>query len=513
MARIKEAHALRRDQVIALEVLSLAQGGAGVAKVGGVPVFIERSAPGDKVQVRLFDVRKDFARGAIEQIDEPSTQRQTPPCFHFERCGGCQWQHIDYAHQASAKEDLVRQALVRLGGYPAELIESITQPIISATETGTELRYRNKAQFPVKSKQGQILAGYFERGSHDLVNIDRCVIQPEQMDKVLHALKALLTKYRLTAYSEEKHRGLVRHINLRQSATTGGMLVTIILNYAAPAHDDLNEREELQVFFEIAEELLSEMDFVEGFALNFNPDKGNRIMGDVTVNVAGRGYIEEVLKTNSHELPEVLRKGLTFKLSAESFFQVNTRQSERMLEEIAHMTMTALGSRTDAIIVDAYAGVGTIALWLSSFASEVYAIEENALAVEDGLENARINGLRNLTFEAMRVEDALDNYIGENKVDVLVLDPPRKGVDISVLRSIKQHGPDHLIYVSCNPTTLARDLKILREPAAEGEDCLPYGYKVLRVQPLDMFAQTYHVETICLLKRIEYGALGHLAKE
>lgn len=513
MARIKEAHSLRRDQVIALEVLSLAQGGAGVAKVGGVPIFIERSAPGDKVTVKLFDVRKDFARGAIEEIEEPSPQRQNPPCFHFERCGGCQWQHIEYSFQVKAKEDLVRQALVRLGGYPADLIESITEPIISAAEAGGELHYRNKAQFPVKSKQGQILAGYFERGSHDLVNIDRCVIQPEQMDRVLHALKALLTKFRLTAYSEEKHRGLVRHISLRQSATNGGMLVTLIINYAAPAKDDLNERDDLQVFFEIAEELTTEMDFIEGFAINFNPDKGNRIMGDVTVNVAGRGYIEEVLKTNSEDLPEGLRKGLTFKLSAESFFQVNTRQSERMLETIAFMAKDALGARNDAVIVDAYAGVGTIALWLSSFASEVYAIEENALAVEDGLENARLNRLRNITFEAMRVEDALDNYLDETKVDLIVLDPPRKGVDGSVLHSIKRHGPENLIYVSCNPTTLARDLKILREPALEGEESLPYGYKVLRVQPLDMFPQTYHVETICLLKRIEYGAFGHLAKE
>lgn len=504
MAKVKQAHSLERGQLVDVEILSIAGGGAGVAKIDGVPVFIERAVVGDQLKVMLFDVRKDFARGRIEQVLKPGAGRTKPECKHFERCGGCQWQQMTYAEQLRSKERLVKETLVHLGGgaiFSEERLQSIMQPIIGCH---SPFNYRNKAQFPFQFQNGKTLAGYFEHGSHNLVNIDTCSIQPAVMDHVLHVCRDLVRGHRLSIYDERKHRGLLRHLNVRMSFAEEKLLVTFVINHEPVKYRDFAQDEYLQVFTRIAQDLMAEVDSVASVALNFNPEKGNRIMGDATLNVLGRGYIEEVLKSGRHDLPKSMQQGLRFRLSSESFFQVNSEQSVKLLELVHDYAAEALGaaSGSEAVIVDAYAGVGTIALWLAHQGSEIFAIEENEEAVKDGKTNAELNGISNLTFLAARVEDALDELLQDREqIDLLVLDPPRKGVDGAVLRSIKERGPRHIIYVSCNPATLARDLKILESQDTDGEESAACGYKTIRIRPVDLFPQTYHVETVVLLTR------------
>lgn len=507
MAKIRQAHNLERDTLIDVEIESMAGGGAGLAKVEGLPVFIERAVVGDKLKVKLFDVRKDFARASIVEVLSPSAERVKAECTHFERCGGCQWQNMNYAEQLRSKSSLVRQALRHLSGgkiFDDERLSKILEPIVESDPW----HYRNKAQFPFQFQNGKTLAGYYEYESHRLVNIESCSIQPQVMDRVLHSVRNLVRKYKLSVYDEHRHRGLLRHLHVRMSFAKQKMLVTFVVNHEPMKYRDFAKDEYLQVFTSIAQDLMGEVEEVEGVSLNFNKQSGNRIMGDTTLNVLGKDYIEEVLQTNRHDLPAVLQKGLTFRLSSESFFQVNSRQAVKLLEIVHDMAAQAVhGVHSHATIVDAYAGVGTIAIWLSHLAGEMFAIEENEEAVKDGQANAELNGLSNLNFLASKVEDALEELLKNRpEIDLLVLDPPRKGVDARVLQAIKQFGPRNIIYVSCNPATLARDLRILEEDQGEGGEDLgelsSYGYKTIRVKPVDLFPQTYHVETVALLNRI-----------
>lgn len=498
MAKVKLAHDLKRGEVLEVVVESLANGGDGVAKSSGIPIFIDRAAVGDKLRVRLFDVRKDFARAEIEAIVEPSAERAEPPCSHFEACGGCQWQHIKYAAQAAHKEGLVRQALKHIGGQDVAGDEVVIEPIAAATGGG-ETAYRNKAQFPVQYVDGQFLAGYYGRGSHSLINVNRCTIQPPAMDEVLATCRKLLKKYKVHAYDEKAHKGLVRHINLRQSFADGKLLVTFVINHEAQKYSKFKDNQDLVVLLDVARDLVDAHKNIEGVVLNFNPDKGNRILGDSSLVLVGIEYVEEVLKSERADLPQKLRDGLKLRLSSASFFQVNSRQAVTLLEIVADMAQSALAGCNAPVIVDAYAGVGTIALWLSPFAHSVVAVEENKDAVSDGRANSLLNDLTNVEFIEGRVEEALSRLMTEGMLpDLLVVDPPRKGLSPEVLAAIKEHGPRHLIYVSCNPTTLARDLKLLGDKGEKGE---ANGYKAKRIKPVDLFPQTYHVESVVLLER------------
>lgn len=544
LAKLKAAHNLQRHQEIDVEIQSIAGGGAGVAKVDGLPVFIERAAVGDKLRVKLFDVRKDFAKGSIEKVLESGGGRAEPVCQHFERCGGCQWQHMSYAEQLRSKTNVVREALTHLGGsgnFNSERLSQIFEPILPAQNP---IHYRNKAQFPFQFKMGKTLAGYYERNSHDLVNVQSCSIQPQSMDRVLHYVRDLVRQYRINIYDEQKHKGLLRHLNVRMSFAKQKMLITFVINHAPVKYKEFASNEDLLVFGDMAKDLMDADSSIESVALNFNSDRGNRIMGDHTVILLGRGYIEEELKTERADLPEFLRKGLTFRLSSESFFQVNSAQAVKLLEQVTDYAQIALKGEKANVIVDAYAGVGTIAAWLSGSAREVIAVEENPDAVNDGKQNAALNNLGNLSFVPARVEDALDQILEDTgEIDLLVLDPPRKGASPEVLQCVKERGPRHIIYVSCNPATLARDLRILEDPnrpaapddgavdqspaidapadveeefdeqerlnnaildvkpVKRGEESY-HGYKTIRIRPVDLFPQTYHVETVVLLERI-----------
>ncbi|HEY9870383.1 MAG TPA: 23S rRNA (uracil(1939)-C(5))-methyltransferase RlmD [Candidatus Obscuribacterales bacterium] len=515
---------LRKGQVLRARIASLAPGGDGVCRDYGPPVFVSRVAPGDLVEIELFDVRKDFARGRVLSVVEPSCQRTEPPCKLFKLCGGCHWQHIDYRWQLQAKEEVVRQTVRHIAGLDPDLV----LPALAASEP---LYYRNKVQFPVKHPHGsrRILAGYYKQGSHELVNIKHCPVQPEPLDRVLCAAKAVLERHAIAAYDERAGRGLLRHIAARYSFHYRQALVTLVVNAYPPgwleggasrtdssagaesdddplalplsggrrdgslagrkvARDPRARGEALvEMLKPAALELMAEVPEIAGVCLNFNPQAGNRILGETTVCLAGQDHIVEKVFSTAPGIPRRLREGLEFRLSSMSFFQVNSSQIAPLLEEV-----TAAVGQANGLVVDAYAGVGTIALWLAPACRQVIAIEEHAGAVKDGLANRVLNRINNVDFRQGRVEAVLPALVAEGlKPDAVVLDPPRKGVSPEALAQVVVLAPRRLVYVSCNPATLARDLKILATN----------GYKTRKIRPIDMFPQTYHVESVAVVER------------
>jgi 23S rRNA (uracil1939-C5)-methyltransferase len=500
MSKATRSHSLSKGQRHKVTIESLAPGGEGVAKSLGPPIFINRVVPGDVVEIELFDVRKDFAKAKVTSIISPSEHRTEPPCPLFKVCGGCQWQHMTYEYQLVAKEDIVKQALKHIG----KLDTNIVKTIIGAEES---LHYRNKAQFPVKHPHGsdRILAGYYRQDSHELVNIKHCPVQPEPMDHVLELTKAICEEHGITAYDEKSHKGLLRHINIRFSFEHRKSLVTLVLNASATSADDFTNLKCYDSIRQAAEALTDAIPDVVGVSINLNNERGNKILGDLTFPIAGADRIQEVLRTSRQDFPEALRTGLKFDLSSSSFFQVNTQQAVKLLEQV-YLAVADM-HKDNLTIVDAYAGVGAISLWLASSANKVIAIEDHPAAVLDGLQNAQLNSIHNVEFKEGRVEDILLEMRNEGiSVDVVVVDPPRKGMSAEAIEALLWAEPERIIYVSCNPATLARDLKALElgvmKSAQDGDKEEFVGYKTKQVQPVDLFPQTFHVESVSVLERL-----------
>lgn len=499
-------HNLKKGQILDLTIESIAPGGEGVAKFNNCTIFVERAAPGDLATVRLYDVRKDFAKGKIETLIKPSNQRQEAPCAYFDWCGGCQWQHLTYEAQLEAKQDIVRQAMVRVGKL--DLKDVVLEPTLGADPN---FRYRNKSQFPVQKGQKiketgkrRLKVGYFERNSHDLVDINECLVQPEELDLLMISAKRLLEDAGIPAYDEHSQKGLLRHILIRQAHSSGQIIITFVL--FAPGLYALSDNLQNQ-FARLTEKLIKDYPAIQGVNLNFNSKATNRIMGATTATIDGSGKIQETLYSNDPALSQSHKDGIKFALSASSFFQINTRQTEIILEriykEIFSDTTDGANAKSKTIL-DAYAGVGTIALWLAPGAQKVVAIEEHPQAVLDGRANVELNNFDNVQFEEGDVEKVLPELIKKNfKPDCIVLDPPRKGVSLAVIDSVLKMAPRKIVYMSCNPVTLARDLAKLVSPdsSENGEIGENIGYKVERILPFDMFPQTYHVESLALLKR------------
>lgn len=481
---------LARGQVLVAAIESLAAGGEGVTRQFGLPVFANRVCPGDLVELEIFDVRKDFARARLLRVLEPSNQRVEPPCKIFKVCGGCQWQHVDYQWQLAAKTDIVRQAVRRIGGL---------DPVIVQNTLGAELDffYRNKVQFPVANPHNsdRLLAGYYQQDSHELVNIKHCPVQPGPLDNLLATVKEICQKHKISACDEIKHTGVLRHIAGRYSFAEQAILLTLVVNAFPPGGGQSKMPPvDLEQMSRIAAEIISAQPEVTGVCLNFNPQHGNKIMGDETICLSGQSFIREKLATSRADLPPRLQQGIAYKLSPTSFFQIHSRQAVLLMEKIYDAVEMAGARQAEPLplIVDAYAGVGAIALWLSPLATRIIAVEEHSESVADGLFNVQMNKIENVSFRQGQVENVLDSMKAEALVpDVLVVDPPRKGLSAQSIECLFRLNPANIVYVSCNPATLARDLKKMEIN----------GYKTKQIQPVDMFPQTYHVETVTLLTR------------
>jgi len=447
----------QQGQLVDLLITDLNDTGEGVGRLEGRVIFVPDTVTGDRVLVRLLRVKSNYATGKLHQLLEPSPHRIRPKCIVADKCGGCQWQHIDDAYQQLAKHNLVVQALERIGGF--------TSPPVAPILTGdSSLAYRNKATYPLKrSATGQVQAGYYQKGSHQLINLNQCPIQDSRLNPLLAEIKQEIEQMGWSIYDENRHQGRLRHLSLRIGRHTGEMLLTLI------STDWKLQDLEVQ-----AQKWLTRYPKLVGVCLNRNPNRTNAIFGDETRCVVGQPYLREEFA------------GLEFQLRPETFFQVNTEAAEALLNVIVEQQAL----RGDEVLVDAYCGIGTFTLPLAQRVRQALGIEMQAASIEQAQLNAQLNAIANVTFQSGTVETLLPQL--GIAPDVVLLDPPRKGCDRAVIDTLLQTLPEHIVYISCKPATLARDLKLL---------CQTDDYQLTHVQPADFFPQTPHVECAAFLVR------------
>lgn len=450
----------RRGDLLDLTIDDLAFGGEGVGRVDGYVVFARGALPGDRVRVRVTETRARYARASVEAVTAPSADRVEPPCPYFGRCGGCRLQHAAYAAQLAFKAKQVRDCLERLGGLgPFEL-----RPILAAPEP---YGYRNKMEYTVaRGADGAPVVGLHQAERYDVVlDIERCLLQSETMNALLAEVRRAIRARDLPVWEPESGEGLLRFVTLRQAPGTGEAMVNLVA--ASP---------DVARLAPLAAALRERVPATASVVLNVNAQKASVAVGTEEHLLAGRDHIRERLG------------GLTFQISANSFFQTNTRQAERLFGLVADASALT-GSET---VLDLYSGTGAISLLLARRARWVHGIEVSAAAVADAVRNARANGIDNCTFRPGEVRHVLPALMREGvRAEVVVADPPRAGFHPRALRALAALGPARLVYVSCNPATLARDVGEL----------VRLGYALEWVQPVDMFPQTPHIEAVARLRR------------
>ncbi|TYS17009.1 23S rRNA (uracil(1939)-C(5))-methyltransferase RlmD [Rossellomorea vietnamensis] len=455
----KRAPVNKNDYIEDAYFEDLTHDGNGVTKVDGYPLFVPNALPGERGKVKVVKASKNYGFGKLVELHEESQYRQEPPCPIYHQCGGCQVQHISYEGQLKAKEKHVRDVMARIGKLP----EVPVHPTLGMEDPW---RYRNKAAVPVGEREGGLVAGFYQQRSHEIIDMDRCIIQHEKNDEIVQKVKEICQKYGIRPYNEEKHRGTLRHIMSRYGYQTGEVMVVLVTRTA-----DLPNKDR------IVEEIVGSIEGVKSVIQNVNSKKTNVIMGDQTNVLWGEEVIYDYIGD------------VKFAISARSFYQVNPDQTKVLYEKALEYADLS----GDENVIDAYCGIGTISLFLAQKAKKVYGVEIVPQAIEDAKKNAELNGFTNTEFEAGPAEVVIPRWYEEGiKADVLVVDPPRKGCDEALLNTILEMKPRKVVYVSCNPATLARDLRVLEDG----------GYKTLEVQPVDMFPQTMHVECVAVIELI-----------
>lgn len=444
---------VEKNQEYIIDITSETNEGMGVGRIEGYTIFVDGALMSEKVKILIVKVLKNYAYGKLLEVLEPSIYRTQPQCPAIKRCGGCQIQHMSYEGQLHYKTRIIKDALERIGGLKDIKIHN-------AIGMEEPWNYRNKAQFPVGMKNGKINIGFYAPRSHDIIDINTCTIQDSINDKVLELIRDFIIKYDISIYDEKTGKGLIRHIMTRKGFKTGEVMICIVINGEKIPFED-----------QLVEKLKQNIDNLKTVVLNINKKNTNVILGGKNRVLYGEGYIFDYIGE------------FKFKISPLSFFQVNPVQTEVLYNkalEYANLT----GEET---VIDAYCGIGTISLFLSKKAKKVYGVEVVGQAIEDAKENAAINGITNVKFILGESEELIPKLYEEGiKADVVVVDPPRKGCDEKLLEVIVKMSPKRMVYVSCNPATLARDLKYMTNN----------GYKVIEVQPVDQFPQTVHVECV-----------------
>ena len=449
---------LIKNQIYEATITDYTTEGQGIAHIEGCAVFIPNAVAGETCRVRIELVRKTWAAGKIVEILEKSPHRVNRECPVAKLCGGCDFWHIDYEEETRLKAERVRSCLNRLGGEALE-----TLPILAAP---TCRGYRNKAQYPVAEKKGSAYAGFFKAGTHEVVENERCLILPEETDRVKTVVMDYVNQNHISVYDEVAHKGLLRHIYVRRGAVSGQVLVCLVINGRSIPKVHL---------------LVGQLKKIPGFTtlvLSINTKKGNAVLGDEFITVHGPGYIEDTLC------------GLKFRLSPRSFYQVNHHQAQRLYE--AAITQAEI-TKKDTVL-DLYCGVGTITLAMASAAGKVIGVEVIPQAVEDARSNAARNGIENAEFfcgDAGAAALELENQ--GIKADVVIVDPPRKGLNADTIEALARFAPRRIVYVSCDPATLGRDTALIKER----------GYEVKNAMAADLFPRTVHVESIVTFIRKE----------
>ncbi len=441
-----------------MKITDIGNQGEGIGKINNFTVFVENALPNDEIEVRIVKLKKTYGYGKLMKIITPSPFRTEPKCGVFSKCGGCSLMHLNYAVQLKYKTKKVKDSLERIGGF-----SDIT--VFDTIGMDMPYNYRNKAQYPFGISDGEIAAGFYSKRSHKIINTDDCLIQHPVNAQIIKIMKSFMLKYNISTYDETIHKGLIRHLMTRTGYKTGEIMVCVIINGHSLPHKN---------------ELIKELSAVEGMTsivLNHNLDRTNVIMGSKTTFLWGKEYITDYIGD------------LKFEISPLSFFQVNPVQTNVLYGKAIEFA-DLNGTET---VIDAYCGIGTISLFIAKKAKKVIGVEIIREAVKDAERNADINNITNAEFIDGSSEEIIPLLYNEKGVsaDVIFLDPPRKGCDESLLEVILSMLPQKIVYVSCDPATLARDLKILCKKS----------YEIKKVQPVDLFCMTCHVETVVMLSK------------
>lgn len=554
----------QKNQIYTVKIEDIGTEGEGIGKIEGFSLFVKDALPGDVAKVRLTKVKKNYAYARLEEVLTPSPDRAEPPCPFHRQCGGCQIQALSYEKQLAFKQSKVENNLVRIGGFPAETVREVMEPIIGMDEPW---RYRNKAQYPFGyGKNGELVTGFYAGRTHSIIANTDCLLGAVENKEILEIILDHMKRYQVPAYREETGEGLIRHVLIRKGFSSGELMVCIVINRRKEsefAEKELtHSRQETmcagdgRTFYDSGQEkrdvreeqaerkqrdlawipeqnkLADRLAMVHGMtsiSVNFNHEMTNVIMGAETVTIWGRDKIRDTMHLFYVDGEEFVKtdRSVTYEISPRSFYQVNSVQAEKLYST----ALDYAGLTGKETVWDLYCGIGTISLFLAQAAGQVYGVEVIPEAVEDARENARKNGIGNAEFFVGEVEKVLPEFyererekvrtIGKERKtadvsgagiagkaedrtegsladredmchpDVIVVDPPRKGCDEVCLQTILKMKPERVVYVSCDPATLARDLKML----CEG------GYELKRGRVCDQFCQGVHVETVVLMSR------------
>ncbi|MDN8591786.1 23S rRNA (uracil(1939)-C(5))-methyltransferase RlmD [Chryseobacterium mucoviscidosis] len=487
-----------KNEETVIDIIGMNHDGEGVGRANGYTLFVQGALPGETVRVRVMKTKKQYGYAKLLEIVKASPDRVSAPCPIYDQCGGCQIQHMSYTGQLAWKRQLVVDNLQRIGKLNV-LVEDEEQAIQPEQTSAEEQmngsnrirlrmegvmneedaehairvlptmgmdepwRYRNKAQVPIGAAEGGLVGGFYAKGSHRIIDMDTCLIQHEHNDEVVAKVKELGSHLGISAYNEETGRGLLRHVVVKKAFRTGEMMLVLVTNGRDIPYKD-----------EWIGSIREAIPHVASICQNVNKKQTNVIFGDETRVLWGRDVIYDYIGD------------VQFAISARSFYQVNPVQTEVLYGK----TVEYAGLSGKETVIDAYCGIGTISLFLAQHADQVYGVEIVPEAIEDARSNALLNEMKNVKFEVGASEDVIPRWKEQGiEADVIVVDPPRKGCDPRLLDTILEMKPERVVYVSCNPSTLARDLRVLEDG----------GYRTVEVTPVDMFPHTNHVEAVCSL--------------
>lgn len=468
---------MQKNDTAAVKITDIGVNGEGIGKVDGYTLFIKDAVIGDTVEAKVMKAKKNYGYARLMKVLEASPDRVAPRCAFARKCGGCQIQEMSYERQLAFKAQKVRGSLERIGGFSPELLDRVMEPALGMDEP---FGYRNKAQFPFGTdKEGNPVTGFYAGRTHDIIANTECVLGVPVNQEILEIILEFMKKNKIPSYDEKTGKGLIRHALIRYGFTTREIMVCLVVNGKEIPH---------------AEELVSKLAKIPGMTsitLSPNTRQTNVIMGDSFEVLWGSGYITDYIG------------GVKYQISPLSFYQVNPVQTENLYS----LALEYADLKGDENVWDLYCGIGTISLFLAQKAKKVYGVEIIPQAIDDAMDNAKINGIENVEFFVGKAEEVLSSWYQEHAVsgtasngeraraDVVVVDPPRKGCDAALLETIVEMAPERIVYVSCDPATLARDLKVL----------CGQGYELVRGRAVDMFPETVHVETVVLLSKLNAG--------
>lgn len=485
----------KKNDIVTVVIEDIGTDGEGIGKIQGYTLFVKDAVIGDTVQARITKCKKNYGYARVEKVMQHSPFRAEPKCRLHRSCGGCQIQAMSYERQLLFKQDKVKNHLMRIGGFPEELLDAVTEPIVGMENPW---HYRNKAQFPVGyDKEGKLVTGFYAGRTHDIIANTDCALGAPENRRILEAVLEYMRENHVTAYREQEGTGLVRHVLIRTGFHTGEVMVCLVVNGAGLPKEEELVRKLLELPLEAADGAAAEEEIsgvcknasrkICSISLSENRERTNVIMGKTIRRIWGKERITDTLG------------GIQFDISPLSFYQVNPLQTEKLYG----LAVEYAGLTGKETVWDLYCGIGTISLWMARKAKQVYGVELVPQAIQDARENAKNNGITNAEFYVGRAEEVLPDFY-QNAIeqrqgadakklhpDVIVVDPPRKGCDEKCLETMLAMHPERIVYVSCDSATLARDLKIL----CEG------GYELEKVRAVDQFGHTVHVETVCLLSR------------